>query len=188
MKSNNSKISLKALIIMLLLIAGNLWAHPHIWIDYQLEPQFSEDGLQGIMMHWTFDEMFSWDLCTYYTADGDTLLSQTDCDSLYTNAFRYLAESDYFCHFALDGVDVVPSEVSQFSASFAADKVTYHFFVPWVVAATAEPQTLIISLYDESIYCDMTRTAVQPHCPAAIAVEQYEIDATTINILFTRKQ
>ena len=75
------------IIILILLFVVTLYSHPHIWIEYIVEPVFSDTGLEGLQLAWTFDEMFSWQIMMDYTDDYDFNISEAKNKVIEKEAF-----------------------------------------------------------------------------------------------------
>ena len=142
------------IIILILLLTAILYPHPHIFIEYIVEPVFSETGLEGLQLAWTFDEMFSWQIVMDYTDDHDYNISEAENKVIEEEAFNYLQESCYFADFYVDGKKIEITNVTNFRAEGKDESIIYHFFIPWKITAKKEATHLKICFFDETIFCE----------------------------------
>lgn len=143
------------LIVLILLFIVALYSHPHIWIEYTIEPVFSDEGLEGLQLEWIFDDMFSWQIIADYTKDQNFNISEIESKIIKKEAFDYLKESGYFANFYVNGKKKEIKIVTNFYAKGKDELLIYNFFIPWKVKAKKEMTTLKISFFDETIFCDI---------------------------------
>ena len=120
------------------MFVATLSSHPHIFIEYIVEPVFSATGLEGLQLEWTFDEMFSWQIVMDYTDDHDYNISEAENKVIEKEAFSYLQESGYFADFYVDGKKKIVKTVTDFRAEGRDESIIYHFFIPWKIIAKKE--------------------------------------------------
>lgn len=143
------------IIVLILLSIATLYSHPHIFIEYIVEPVFSDVGLEGLQLEWTFDEMFSWQVVMDYTEDHDYNISEAENIVIEKEAFSYLKESGYFADFYIDGKRKEITTVTDFQAEGKDESIIYHFFIPWKIKAKKEATHLKICFYDKTIFCEI---------------------------------
>lgn len=143
------------MIVLILLFISVLYSHPHIWIEYTIEPVFSDKGLEGLQLEWIFDDMFSWQIITDYTQNQDFNISEDENKTIKKEAFDYLKESGYFTNFYVNGNRKEIRNVTNFHAKGKDELLLYNFFIPWKIEAKKEMTTLKISFFDETIFCDI---------------------------------
>ena len=143
------------IIILILLYVAAIYSHPHIFIEYLVEPVFSETGLEGLRLEWTFDEMFSWQIVMDYTDDHDYNISEAENKVIEKEAFSYLQESGYFADFYVDGKKKDITTVTDFRVEGKDESIIYHFFIPWKIKAKKEKIHLKICFFDETIFCEV---------------------------------
>ena len=143
------------ILILVLLFVTTLYSHPHIFIEYIVEPVFSDTGLEGLQLEWTFDEMFSWQIVMDYTDDHDYNISEAENIIIEKEAFSYLQESGYFADFYIDGKKKDIKIVTDFRAEGKDESMIYHFFIPWTIKAKNEVTYLKICFFDETIFCEI---------------------------------
>ncbi len=145
----------KFFIIYFILLSMQLFSHPHIWIEYATEVVFSEEGLEGLEMEWTFDEMFSWQIVMDYTEDQDFEISEEENIIIENEAFAYLAESGYYADFYVNSKKFEVKKVENFHAEYKGEFLVYHFYIPWKVPVKKEITYLKICFFDETIFCEV---------------------------------
>lgn len=142
-------------ILCLILLPMLVIAHPHLFIEYQIKPVFSETGLEGIETEWTFDEMFSWQIAFDYTEDQDLHLTEAEQKIIEKEAFIYLQESEYFAEFFCEDERFRVKEVSNFWAEYRGELLVYHYYIPWKVPIKSEPTHLKICFFDDTMFCEI---------------------------------
>ncbi|MCD4796017.1 MAG: DUF1007 family protein [Candidatus Cloacimonetes bacterium] len=145
----------KFVIIYFILFSIQLFSHPHVWIEYAAEVIFSEEGLEGLEIEWTFDEMFSWQIVMDYTEDHDFEISEEESKIIENEAFAYLAESGYFADFYVNGKKYEVRKVEKFHAECRGELLVYHFYIPWKVPVKKGTIYLKICFFDETIFCEV---------------------------------
>ncbi len=89
-------------IVLLLSYPVPLAAHPHVFVDNQIEIAFDTKGLAGISVQWTFDEMFSAGIIFDYD-DGDGVFSSREIALIKEECFSNLKEYGFFFDILIDG-------------------------------------------------------------------------------------
>lgn len=174
--------------LSILLFVVSLYSHPHIFIDYVVEPIFSENGLEGLQLAWTFDEMFSWQIVMDYTEDMDFNISEAENKIIEVEAFSYLEVSGYFADFYVNGKKKDVEEVSNFLAEGKDKQLVYHFFIPWKIEAKENPTHLKICFFDETIFCEIVpkKEGMIIKLNNDISIEYYMSDRITYQLNFNK--
>lgn len=155
-----------------LIFPSSLQAHPHVFIDNQVEYVFDKNGLAGISVKWVFDEMYSSSLIMDYDQNKDNSFNPVEISLIQQKAFANLKSSHYFIYIRINGKGFTVKEVTHFSASIDKNKVVYYFFIPCILAAGSIEQELKVSVYDESYYVEVTtkyKNAVRLVNPASFS-------------------
>ncbi|WP_028972434.1 DUF1007 family protein [Spirochaeta cellobiosiphila] len=142
--------------ILLLFLSPSLWAHPHLWIDVDLN--FTSSGL--LHVHWTFDEYFSSDMILNYDVNRNDILEQNEQDEINRIVFRNMINYDYFLDIVRDGKKVDIPLASNFKASIKNHKLIYDFDVP----LKQSWNDMEIIPWDKTYFADMRLTS----CPDSI--------------------
>lgn len=128
-----------------------LQAHPHTFIYTSLLPEFEGNGIKGVWVEWTFDEMFSSQVFMEADANQNKKIDPDEIKHIYNNAFANLANYGYFFYQRVGDKRIAAKEVKNFSAWMNGPKIVYKFFVP--VENKSSP--LIISIIDSSFFCSL---------------------------------
>jgi ABC-type uncharacterized transport system substrate-binding protein len=125
-------------------------AHPHSFIDYNVEVIVNEFGIQGINNNWTFDEMFSYFLLDY-DENEDGVFSKEELAILKEEAFDNLKNYNYFSEILINNNKHNISSIKKFSAYIDNSIVRYEFFVPLDLTITNDTN-LTLLFYDPTYY------------------------------------
>jgi ABC-type uncharacterized transport system substrate-binding protein len=124
--------------IILVIILFNtmpLFAHPHVFIDYQANFIFNQKGLSGVKLKWIFDEFYSASLLRDYDQKHDKSLSVSEVKRLQKEAFAAIANYNYFCDLRLNKKVFVIRSITDFNAAVENNRLIYVFFIPCQIIA-----------------------------------------------------
>ena len=142
-----------SLVILLLSTALPLSAHPHVFIDNKMTVEFENGVLQGIGFNWTFDEMFSGMILSDYDPKRTGKFDPGQVKAVKAGAFDNLANYHYFISLEVGDRKLDHFTVERFSPSVAdKGKLVYSFFVPLKIPLRPTPQTVRVTVYDDSYY------------------------------------
>lgn len=167
--------------VLLLALTTALGAHPHMWIDTIIEPNFSTSGLESIEVQWTFDSFFSSSLIIDADANGNGRLEGSEQQWLRENVFIHLQELNFFFQLEKDGQDLRLPVPRGFSASIEGQSIRYNFTfdLPY---RWSEIQNLRIINFDQSYYtsfavdAQMADEAPRTRGRIALTEEEWETD------------
>jgi ABC-type uncharacterized transport system substrate-binding protein len=103
-------------------------SHPHVFVDVRVLLVFGTEGLTGMRVSWTFDEMVSSSLHATFDANRDGRFSPEETRAI-ERQFRTLKRDNYYLEVRLDGRRVRFDDVTGFEASSTDGRVTYVFSV-----------------------------------------------------------
>lgn len=129
-----------------------MYAHPHVFIDNKTICVFDDDGLKGLKVEWTFDDMFGSSILLDYDVDGDHSFDQTEIDTIYAEAFSNLENYDYLYHIEINDESFIISEIDSFSVHYQDGKLIYSFFIPCRILADDTRTEVQIMVYDETYF------------------------------------
>lgn len=147
------------LISALLLLATcipQVYAHPHVFVDYGLTFVFDQQGLAGIAFDWAFDEMFTQMLVEEGDLNRDQLFDSRESAKIKTGAFDNLANHAYFTHILVNDQPYPITEITSFNAALKDGQAHYSFFIPCHVHAGKIPQKVSLTVYDPTYYSDLS--------------------------------
>jgi ABC-type uncharacterized transport system substrate-binding protein len=103
-------------------------SHPHVFVDVGVLLVFTSEGLAGMRVSWTFDEMTSSTLHATFDTNRDGRFSPDELRAI-ERQFRTLKRDRYYLDVQLDGRPVSIDDVTAFEASSTDGRVTYVFSV-----------------------------------------------------------
>lgn len=146
-------------LILLVLVCADTpgFAHPHVFIECAITLVFDDEGLTGFQQRWLLDEMFTAFLIEDFDANVNMKFEPEEIKVLKAGAFDNLREYQYFSHVMIDGETFVVQEVTSFSIEMSSGgRAIYSFFVPCPVKAGLDPRQVMIAIFDDTYYCDVT--------------------------------
>ncbi len=159
--NQNNKTPLSRIIIIMIfgiaaltLWAGSCPAHPHVFIESEMDIELEAGGISGIWHHWTFDEYFSAWILEEYDQDNDGLFSPEETKKLYEEAFKNLKQYGFWTRILRGGSEIPVSRIENFTVEINDNMATYSFFVPLDMTVASESD-IFIAVYDESFYCQI---------------------------------
>ena len=153
---------LPALSLLAALAAGRAEAHPHVWIDAQLELGLDAAQLDSITLVWRFDELFSRYVESEFDRDGDRRFSPEETALIEREAFAAVAELGFLTHLRVDGELRSLRTYHDFSAVLDDNSVSYRFTLPVTPPVDVGASRASIALYDETYYIDVGLTDADP--------------------------
>jgi len=177
------------IVFSMLFVTLILYSHPHLWIEYNVEPIFSDEAFEGLQVEWSFDEMFSWEIMMDYTENQNCNISETENKIIEKEAFSYLKESNYFAHFCENEKKKDVKVITNFWAECKDNILIYHFFIPWKIEVTKEINNLKISFFDETIFCEIIpkKNSMTIKNNDNIFIQTTMLDKITHALIFTEK-
>ena len=95
---------------LLWLGAGQVQAHPHIWIDSYYQVNLTTPAIQTVDAYWKFDVFSSLDMLMEFDKNADgQLLGAEKADA--AKAMTNLAQYQYFLRLQVDGREIQPADV-----------------------------------------------------------------------------
>jgi ABC-type uncharacterized transport system substrate-binding protein len=147
------------LICAVVLLAAASWqarAHPHSWIDIEVELHFTPDGrLAALRQSWIFDEAYT----AYTTAqsrsgravrpDPKRLLAQVQ------EMLKNLKEYGYFTRVEQNGSRLALADARDPGAEIRDARLAISFTLPLAAAADPRAATLTYSVFDPTYFIEM---------------------------------
>ena len=122
---------MKYSILLLSTLYTCLFAHPHMFIDTEMEVRLCNNTLEGIEITWHFDPMFTAAICADFDCNGNGLFNQDETSVVFSNAFSNLESSEYFTFVNIDGRVYSPEQIDEFSVFIQDGALVYRFFCPF---------------------------------------------------------
>lgn len=139
-----------------LLLAPSVQAHPHVWIDATLTPQFDGERIIAFDVTWHFDEFYSELVQQDFDSDGDGTLSQAELDALVGISAANLIDYSFFTHLKIGGEARRVLAVTQFYAEVEDGLIVYRFRVPLAEALDPRQTPVAIGLFDDTYYVEIS--------------------------------
>ncbi|HAK45035.1 MAG TPA: DUF1007 domain-containing protein [Spirochaeta sp.] len=161
------------LIIILVIPAAALSAHPHMFIDMKLTPVFSEDGFEGMQVNWLFDMVFTGSVLMDNGISWTDSFTKNEIEIIRDSSFVNLINYNYFTYFNAGGKISRAETYSNFSAYISDDRLGYDFFLPYE-GSRASANEIRIAVYDDTFFCDIAFTEETPvilEAPAGTDIE-----------------
>ncbi|MDX9800312.1 MAG: DUF1007 family protein [Spirochaetia bacterium] len=146
---------------MFFCLTASLFSHPHTFIDSVVECEFNESGISGFWINWSFDPMFATSIIMDFDRDKNGVFSKSEIKDIRENAFSNLENFNYFIYITENRKTRRPITVTNFSASIVEDDIIYRFFVPYNSSAADKQNSVIIAIYDETFFCDISIKSVK---------------------------
>lgn len=154
----------KALLLPVIIILGVMalfagaqtcLAHPHVFIESELEIELGEEGVKGLWHRWTFDEYFSAWIVDEYDTNKDGQFSPEETQKLYEEAFKNLKHYGFWTTVLKGNRDVPVTRIENFTVKMRDHQATYSFFIPLDIDFTPDSEDLFILVYDKDFYCQI---------------------------------
>jgi len=142
-------------LVFLTVFATDLSAHPHVFLDCDIDFIFDENGLAGIKHRWVFDEMYSVTFLQDFDLNGDGVLNNNELENIYQNAFIALKDYNYFNIIHINGKEFIIKKHSNFKALIVNNRLVYEFVVHCPIKASNKVNTIKVSILDETNYIAM---------------------------------
>ena len=135
------------------LCASPVLAHPHVFINNKMTLLFDAGTLKGMSFRWEFDEMFTAMILADFKPQADGTFPPKVASGIKTFAFDNLENYHYFLVFYEGKKQLAKIKIEQFTPSVTSDKkMVYSFFVPLDLPVTAAEQTVRVTVYDDSYF------------------------------------
>lgn len=143
---------MRLFILFVLFASGNLFAHPHVFVDNFPTIIFDKDGLKEIEVSWGFDEMFGQGVIFELDFNGNGKFEKKEAELVKKEMFNNLKKYNYQTFVYLNSKLVKLEEVVDFRPEIKKGKLFYTFKLPCKIAATKENQELVIMFIDPTNY------------------------------------
>lgn len=161
--------------LFLLLAIGQIWAHPHIFVDSRLSLDFDASGLRGVRNHWTFDLLYSQAILAGLDADHNGKLSPAEQQRTQKEVIEPMKRFNYFNHVVLGSAFLEAPKLLSFEASIDKGRLNCSFVLPYRAPAGADYSMLLVVLADPANYTQMTAMldSTRIEAPRSLEVEWF---------------
>jgi ABC-type nickel/cobalt efflux system permease component RcnA/ABC-type uncharacterized transport system substrate-binding protein len=143
---------------VLLVPAGRVQAHPHVYVDAALTFVVNESGLSAIRQQWLFDDIFSQAILADLGLDAASLETPAGQEAIREGAFAYLANYGYFTRIVSGGKTIPVTRVEGFRASLTEGRLVYAFTIP-LDLAFERIRDFRVGVFDKDYYTDILLVA-----------------------------
>lgn len=138
-------------LVTLLLASGPAAAHPHVFIDWRVEPQVEKGAFVAVKLYWRFDDLYSELVLDTVDRDGDRKLSQPEIDAIAKRTLANLEKGGFYTAFTVDERPWRAQKAQHFTAEIDGDHIVYVF----TLALPSPAKALTVSSYDPEYYIEM---------------------------------
>jgi ABC-type uncharacterized transport system substrate-binding protein len=138
------------------------WAHPHVFVTYEVTARIGADGPSALTFSWAFDAMYSALVTGDYVKEPGPALSPADIERLRDNAFANAAKYHYFVEVWLNRKPIEVTEATGFTAAMRDDRLVYEFTVPLAAAAARGANELVVVVFDPEYYVEFSLAKTHP--------------------------
>lgn len=149
------------IILILIIPAAAIYAHPHMFIDMKLTPVFSEDGFEGMRVNWLFDMVFTGSVLMDNGIGWTDSLTESQEKIIRDTSFVNLVNYNFFTYFNAGGKISRAENYQDFSAYISENRLGYKFFLPYE-GRNGDSNEIRIAVYDDSFFCDIAFTEASP--------------------------
>jgi len=125
---------IRVLVLTALLLPVFLPAHPHVFVNSNVDFIFARKRLSHLEVQWRFDAMFTSQVLLACDANKDRRISGAEVSVVRTRFFKNLKNFNYFLALWVNEVYLRQHAISSFTAFIARDgHLNYRFRVPVTV-------------------------------------------------------
>jgi ABC-type uncharacterized transport system substrate-binding protein len=119
-----------------LLLAGEGFCTAHMFIEYKVQFCIDNEGMKGLFVQWTLDQIYSSFIKEKFDVDKNAILSRDEQAAIFTSAFNLFKENNWFAVLSDNGKSLPVPQPQRFSARFekTTGLVSYVFFLPLHIA------------------------------------------------------
>jgi ABC-type nickel/cobalt efflux system permease component RcnA/ABC-type uncharacterized transport system substrate-binding protein len=128
-------------------------AHPHVWIDAEITPLTSAEGLTGLRVRWSFDPLSTANLMFSFDRDRNNRLSEGERAQLFEESFRTLNEGGYFLRAEAGGEPLSIGQARDFKVRGDEWELIYEFELP-ISHSWNDKDQVEFFFFDERYYID----------------------------------
>lgn len=151
------------LAVVIACVAPRAGAHPHSWIDIEVDVLFDAEGrVRALRQGWIFDETYT----VYLTSPGGgarrTPPTEGRLAEVAAEMMGNLREHDYFTRVERGGVRLKLATVESHGAAIRDARLVVTFVLPLVEPADAKAASVVYSVFDPSYFIEMVHANDRP--------------------------
>lgn len=140
---------------LILVVAGQAHAHPHVWVDMAIELVVEGNLVRGFWVDWSFDEMMTAMVLADIPVGTDGRFTGPNAQRVFRDYFRNLENFNYFTYIWINRRPITVRGIDNFTAVVLNRRLVYRFFVPIDHPLRGDSTELVISMYDDTYWTDM---------------------------------
>jgi ABC-type uncharacterized transport system substrate-binding protein len=138
---------------------GTAGAHPHVFIENHVKPQFENGALVGFAVDWLFDDFFSDEIVRRFDLNRDRRFDGPESAEVEQHAFANLKSYGYFVHVRAGEREVALRDATDFTPSIEKKLLRYRFVVRLEKPLALRDGPIRAGFYDDSYYVDLAFAA-----------------------------
>lgn len=153
-----------------LMMASPALAHPHVFVDAQIAPQFAADGrIEAIKVTWTYDDLYSLMILEDHALDqdGDGLLTEAEIAELQGFDSHWPEDFPGNTYVLVAGQPQALGRPTAWTASYGDGKLTSTHVRQLTEPLRPEAAALVVKNYDPEHYYAYAILAAAPEGQAA---------------------
>lgn len=136
-------------------------AHPHGWIDLEVDIRFDAEGrITGLHQTWLFDEGYTAFSTQGSDLDGDGRPDQDQLDALLQENLGNLRAYGYFTSVRQAGQPLAFGEPAELATRMEGDRLQIGFLLPLADAAVPRGEPVSYAIYDPSYFIEMVHAEI----------------------------
>ena len=150
-------ISLKSFLVFIFIgcISLTSFAHPHQYVEVELNYKFSDVGCEEVAVVWGLGLNDSVVIFDIYDKNSDGLLSSQELEPLRLQTSKKMAEIRAFGEFSLDGKKTSLPEAVEPKIFVEDERIFYSFRLPIKIPIISDNTQLKLSYYDKSYFTEI---------------------------------
>jgi ABC-type uncharacterized transport system substrate-binding protein len=145
-------VSICALALLIIGLAGPAASHPHVWITVETTVLYDKGNFTGLQHKWTFDEFYTAMAIEGLDKNNDGVYSREELAELAKVNIDGLKEFGYFTYPVLDGRDVKIGDPTDYWLEHKNGILSLYFTVPFEKPIPAKGKGFAYVVQDPSFY------------------------------------
>lgn len=140
-----------------LLFSLKLFAHPHIFIDYEAKFHFKEKQVDSIDIVWMFEKLSSHSMYSAFDRNNNGKLDKKEYVELKNNTYESIKSKKFFAEFIVNDKKIVIDDIENFKVVLTEDKLLkYDFKIPCNLKLDQAKNNIRLYFNDRVFYAAFT--------------------------------
>ncbi len=155
--------SVAGCLLLALVLATPVSAHPHTWIDLRTIAIFDAQGrISALRVLWTFDEFYTAFAIDGMDKDGDGIPDDESLRALAAASTEGLAEYSYFTFLQVNDKPVSYGAIRDVESTYFQGRLGLVFTLPLTEPLDPRQETLVYRIYDPTYYIEVLHIKDRP--------------------------